>query len=199
MATGSSSSPQLTCERCGREWKNKGLLNNHLRHCEGNATEPAPTSKIVADRITPESLDAVCKAMQEGLTLDMACAACGHEPKPFYAALQRARLRSDDVADFDLEVARRTKQAEAVFVRDLMKRLNEPSEDRNEVAAAKALFDGMKGRLAKQNLALAYDCHVLLPIVRRNTTPEGYRQVLQELAELDAELVVQQLDERLLP
>ena len=44
-----------------------------------------------------------------------------------------------------------------------------------------------------------FSCAILLPIVRRHTTPEGYRAILSEVMEVDPEMSVQALDDSLLP
>lgn len=199
-----SGNAEQRCDRCGRSLANRGLLAQHQRRCRGGEVDgqqaaPTPPQGPPAPAPGGGTLDEACRALQDGLTLEMACQSVGADPRPYQDAVRRVALRSPDATPDDKEVHRRVKQAEATFMRDVLRRLNDPNGEKDDVAAAKALFDAHKNRLNRQGLQLAYDCAVLLPIVRRHATPEAFRAVLEELAELDPEAAIQALDERLLP
>lgn len=211
--------PTLCPKGCGRSFANKGIASNHAKGCAGvmqpscittGKGDTPPSDKPTAAKVptpvqeTPVQLDAleeVCKALRDGLDLDTACAATGADPEPIYASIKRARLKDPKCTDDDREVLKKTKQASAVFLRDLMNRLNTPDEEKNkgDVAAAKALYDSVKQRMNKSGLENAYGFSALLPVIRKNTTPEGYRKILEEFSELDQDLVINRLDESLLP
>jgi hypothetical protein len=199
---------EFACVTCGKAFPNRGLLGNHQKRgkCEqGKLPDlpPPPPEKPVEPKysglqVAERKLEDVCHAIQnEGLDLETACSAVRADVRFYYDALRKQTTQDDTITDEEREAAARVRQAEAVFERELMRKIAE-GKTREEIASAQALLQAYNSRVKRRPLQFEYNSMILLDVVRRRCDTATYKLILGDLCEIDPELSVQALDPKLI-
>lgn len=137
----------------------------------------------------------VCDRIEEGLELETACHAVKADFALYHRALRNVASRSPSTTDEERGAVAAVQQASAEFELDLLRKLS--SSDRVEVAGAEAKSRICKERFRRRNLQLEYNAQILMDIAKRHVSEEQFDLILQDLSELDANVAIIELDEKM--
>ena len=213
----------FVCYTCSKSFANPGLLGVHNKRVHPGyprkterKADPTPEvtlfslpndktsapSDVTAPSLTSDALDAsrwklrpVCERIEEGLELETACHAVKADFALYHRALRNVASRSPSTTDEERGAVAAVQQASAEFELDLLRKLS--SSDRVEVAGAEAKSRICKERFRRRNLQLEYNAQILMDIAKRHVSEEQFDLILQDLSELDANVAIIELDEKM--